>query len=660
MSRDKHPRKRKLTPLILASSWCASAAFAGQPLPASELPARSVPSELPRTNILIAAADTPQMAPPPVEPSPEIVLSETPSTEAPAPQPTPSENVTVNLINRLVERGVLTKEDSADLMRMAEQDAAEARAQAAAAQEAAVQTAVQQAVAAAQATAAQMAPSMEFPAPGPDDMRITYIPETVREQIRDEIKQDVLEEARADNWGVGELVPEWVGRIRLFGDVRVRYEGIFFPEGNDNTGSFPNFNAINTGAPYDITGLEFAPMINVDQDRHRFRLRARLGAEMNLLDGFTAGLRIATGENNSPVSTNQSFGLANQGQGGNFSKYALWLDRAFLKYETGTLNKMLSLAVGRFDNPFFSSEIIWDEDLGFDGAALQARYEVLPGITPFLNLGAFVVFNTDYNFSTNRPDKFESDDKYLYAGQLGVDWKINKDWNLKLAAAYYHFDNIEGRLSDPYVPLTPNDAGNTDNTRPSFAQKGNTYRPLRNIIPNELNNFGTTMQYQYFGLATPFRELALTGRLDYNGWEPVQVSLSGEFVKNLAFNHGDIDRIAVNNRGPDDDVTGAIGGFDGGDTAWIVNLQVGKPALLKRWDWTVGANYRYVESDAVVDGFADSDFGGGGTNLKGFSLYGAVALGENVAVGLRWMSASEVSGPRYEQDIIQFDINGKF
>ncbi|RYD81229.1 MAG: hypothetical protein EOP84_11315, partial [Verrucomicrobiaceae bacterium] len=319
-----------------------------------------------------------------------------------------------------------------------------------------------------------------------------------------------------------------------------------------------------------------------------------------------------------------------------------------------------SLTVGRFDNPFFSSEITWDDDLGFDGATLQARYEVHPGVTPFLNLGAFVVFNTDYNFSSIQPAKFESDDKYLYAGQLGVNWKINKDWNLKLAAAYYHFDNIEGRLSDPYVPLTPQDAGNTDNTRPSFAQKGNTYRPLRNIIPNELNNFGTSLQYQYFGLATPFQELALTGKLDYNGWEPVQISLSGEFTKNLAFSGNDIDRVAVNNRGPDDEVTGAIGGFDGGDTAWIVNVQVGHAALAKRWDWAVGANYRYVESDAVVDGFTDSDFGGGGTNLKGFSLYGAVALGENVSLGLRWMSASEVSGPRYEQDIIQFDINGKF
>jgi hypothetical protein len=50
-------------------------------------------------------------------------------------------------------------------------------------------------------------------------------------------------------------------------------------------------------------------------------------------DSFSAGLRIATGENSSPVSPNQSLGLANQ-QGGQFSKYAI-CDRAFLKWEAG-------------------------------------------------------------------------------------------------------------------------------------------------------------------------------------------------------------------------------------------------------------------------------------------------------------------------------------
>jgi hypothetical protein len=61
-----------------------------------------------------------------------------------------------------------------------------------------------------------------------------------------------------------------------------------------------------------------------------------------------------------------------------------------------------------------------------------------------------------------------------------------------------------------------------------------------------------------------------------------------------------------------------------------------------------------------VDGFNDSDFGGGGTNLKGYVVGGSLALSPNVWLTLRWLSANAVSGPPYKNDIFQFDINGRF
>lgn len=675
MPYEPHHFRRTLV-LVLAASWCATAAHAGRELPVNASPAPTFraqvatrPLAMPSAPLLAAAdvsaalptgaslfpgnmgllaqADAPDLAPP------------SSAQPAPAPRPSASLSVTVNLINKLVERGVLPKEDATDLLEAAEAETAELRANIAAAHQAAVHAAVTQAVATVQAGGAGVAP--EPPLPDSDDaVRVTYIPETVKAQIRDELRAEVMDKARSENWAAPRLFPDWVSRMKLFGDIRVRYEGIFFPEGNDNTGAFPNFNAINTGAPFDVAGTVFPSALNVDQDRHRARLRARLGLEADLSNGFTAGLRIATGENNSPVSTNQSFGLANQGQGGNFSKYSIWLDRGFLKWETGPRpDRHVALSLGRFDNPFFSTDIVWDDDVGFDGFALAARYEVVSGFTPFFAGGAFPVFNTDLNFATNQPAKFESTDKWLYGSQLGADWKIHKDFNLKLAAAYYHFDNVEGQLSDPFIPLSASDQGNTDNTRPSFAQKGNTYRPLRRIIASPLNNFGTTQQFQYFGLATPFQELALTARLDINRWEPFQLTVSGEWVKNLAFDANEIGAIAVNNRGASR-TAGGIGEFDGGDTAWIINVRAGRAALQKLGDWQVGVNYRYVESDAVVDGFTDSDFGLGGTNLKGFTLYGALALGPRTSFGLRWMSADEVAGPPLSVDIIQVDFSGKF
>ncbi|RYD25920.1 MAG: hypothetical protein EOP86_26685, partial [Verrucomicrobiaceae bacterium] len=384
-------------------------------------------------------------------------------------------------------------------------------------------------------------PPAAAPAPKPDEVRVTYVPETVRNRIRDEVRDQLRGEAKAEGWLGGKSGTGWFSRMEPFADIRIRYEVIDFPEGNDNTGAFPNFNAINTGAPFDVAGTEFSPQYNVDQERQRARLRFRLGAEMDLADKFTLGFRVGTGQDNSPVSSNQTLGYAGNGQGGNFSKYALWLDRAFLAWEP---NDSFKVSVGRFDNPFFTTTNIWSEDIGFDGLALTLHPRINDRFRPFLTGGIFPVFNTDLNFASNQPAKFESTDKWLYAVQAGADIQLTKDLKTKVAIGFFDFDGIEGELSDPYTPLDGNDAGSTDGTRPAFAQKGNTYRPLRNIVPGPLNDYGTSKQYQYFGLATPFQVLAATGRLDYDGWEPVRLSLVGEYSKNLAFEQGDINAIA--------------------------------------------------------------------------------------------------------------------
>lgn len=679
-----------------------------------------------------------------------------------------SPNVTVDLIKRLVARGVLPKEEGEDLLLQAEADAAEARAQAALTQAALAQAAAGQAriralaarmshrgglasssapradvpeisestaeampepeeeapppvvrapaprrraaprvvapveeepeEAPAPVARAKPAPRVRTVAPAPreeverepemaeaprppaalrrsprpaapqpkeepledDEVRVAYVPESVKAQLRAEIKQDVMEQARAENWASPRMMPDWVMRFRFFGDLRSRFEGQYYPTGNDNTGAFPNFNAINTGAPFDTTGTVFSPQYNVDQNRNRLRLRARLGAEMDMGSNYTAGLRIATGENNSPVTQNQSLGLPSSGQGGNFSKYAIWLDRAFLKYEMwGQPDKDLAFNFGRFENPFLSTNMIWADDLGFDGIMAQGKFPLGDDFNPFFAAGAFPVFNTDLNFASNQPAKFKSDDKWLYGAQVGMNFEISKDFSAKIGAAYYFFRNVEGKRSTPFTPVTTADAGDTDASRPSFAQKGNTYMALRDITPNSLNNFGTINQFQYYGLATPFREMAITAKLDFNAFEPFQVSLIGEYVKNLSFDAVEIGTKAVNNLGPNTS-TGKPGSFLGSGSAWNVNLKLGRAVLQQRWDWNVTLGYRNVGSDAVIDGFADSDFGGGGTNVKGFTLAGSLALSPRVWVGARWMSATEVAGPRFKNDVLQVDLNGKF
>jgi len=553
-----------------------------------------------------------------------------------------SPNATINLVNLLVKQGVLTEQQAAELIKQAENEAFVARE--------AVKGAADKATVA-EKTAAD-ASRLVSP---PGTKRVTYVPEIVKRQLREELKQEVMGKAKKEGWANPDIVPEWVNRIRFYGDVRVRYENDRFPPGNENTAVFYNFNSINNGSPF-VFGTP-QPLRNADENRNRFRLKARLGAEIDLTDGWSAGLRMGVGDSSSPVSTNTTLG----GGGGNFSKYPIWLDRAYIRYQT--INEHFTVSLGRFNNPFFApTDLVWYDELGFDGVAAQVKYEAAPGFVPFAVAGAFPLYNTLFNFpDRGRPDQGEalagtnlpSTDRYLFGGQIGFDWKMNEDVRLKVGAAYYDFHNVEGRLSSLCAPDSAAgfDVCDTDGTRPSFAQFGNTYMPLRNII------FGNAYQAQYFGLASPFRVVELTGRLDLGYFHPVHILVDGTYVKNIAFDWKSINAVSFNNN-----ITTQAGTlvFNGGDTGAMGRVLVGHPKLQQAWDWNAYVAYKYLESDATVDAFTDPDFGLGGTNLRGYIVGANLGINKYVWSSVKWMSANSIAGPRFAVDVFQLDLNARF
>ena len=591
-------------------------------------------------------------------PPPSTGLLPEPDAIPTRPNASLSENVTINLINRLVQRGALTQGDATELIQLAEQDAAIARGQA-------------RSLADTQAAVVAQA-AMPPVVPDPDEVRVTYIPESVKEEIRSQLRSEVMAQARDEKWAAPDQVVEWTKRTDLFGDIRMRYDNIMYPSGNNNViGAFPNFNTINTGAPFDLTNTAgtLPPQLNVDQNRQRTRLRMRIGFDIDLEDGFTAGIRMATGSNNSPVSTNQTLGsTSGNSQGGNFSKYELWLDRAFIRYDASFSEQgHLMVLMGRFDNPFMtSSQIMWDEDVGLDGIAFKVSNKWTSDFSTSLTAGAFPVFNSALNVGTNNIAKTESYNKYLLAAQVGIQFKPVKDIEVKMSLAYYDWENLEGKFSSPFVPASADDAGSTDESRPLFAQRGKSYRPIRNITATpgaapggNLN--GAINQFQYFGLATKFRQIAWSGQVDFNHFEPMQISLLGEFVKNVGLDRGAMSDLArrdavVNNR------SGGTGAWEGGDTAWYMGVNLGKPvkSFDKYGDWSVGLGYRHVESDAVIDGFTDSVFGFGGTNMEGYSLNAAMALTKRTWMRLGYFSANQIAGPVLQTDVFLLDFSAKF
>ncbi len=499
-------------------------------------------------------------------------------------------------------------------------------------------------------------------------MHLTYVPKYVRDQIATQVQQQVVAQEHAQGNAAPFEVPDWVNRLHFYGDVRARYQMDNFPHGNDDSGDLINYDAINTGSPLDVSQAGLAttkpPSLNVNEDRAVFELRARLGVDADLGDGFATGFRIATGSSDSPVSENQVLGAAPSGtQGGGFSKYAIWLDRAYIAYQPDIdEDAKVKFEVGRFENPFFATNLIWADDLNFDGVAVQGSYDFENGVVPFLTLGAFPVYNTDFNFGSTNSAKFPSHDKWLYAVQAGTDYKIDDNFALKFGAAYYYFTNMEGQLSSPCTVLSASTSCDTDDDRPQFAQNGNTYMLLRNIVSTAANAEGTTTQYQYFGLASPFQELALTGRFDVTGLTPTDGWIIAEYVRNLAFNKNSVASRAFNNFGgvAADAPSGTVAPYEGGNQGFFITVSVGDKELKKRWDWNGFLGYKYLESDAVVDGLTDSDFGLGGTNLKGYIAGGDVALSPKVWVRLRYLSADEIVGPPYKSDVFQFDLNAKF
>lgn len=490
---------------------------------------------------------------------------------------------------------------------------------------------------------------------------IPYVPEVVREQIVQQVRTELAGQAQTEGWAKPGETPEWTRRISLYGDVRVRGEGRFYNK--ENYPDFPDWGAINAGEGFQVNdgapGYVNPPYVNANEDRKRFRLRARLGIRAQIADWITADVRLATGADNGPVSANQTLGADGTG------KYHFWLDRASIRLKPVV---GVNVDLGRFANPFFTSDLIFDNDINFDGVAISGSGRLSDQLSLFGTAGAFPVFNTDLNFGSRDAGPFKSTDKYLFAAQAGLEFRPAQNIRAKLAGGYFYYDGVQGQFSSP--GRWDQDVFDKDSTRPSFQQFGNTMTVLRNITANPAVPQGTSPEVQYFGLASKFEMITARGQFEYDISDRVGIRLEGDYVKNIGFDRKAVAPLAVNNFSPRTTV-GTIttgGDYAGGDTGWQARLTVGSLALgygqgdwtAERGDWSFHLGYRRLGSDAVIDGFADSDFGLGGTNVKGWLAGANYGIAKNAFLGLRWMSSDEVSGPPLSVDRLFVDLSTKF
>jgi len=512
---------------------------------------------------------------------------------------------TLNLIDALVEQKVFSREQ-ADAM-----------------------------VKAAQAKAAK-AVAAEKPKAGAP-VRVQYVPETVKNEIRDQLRQEVLAQAKAERWAEPNAVPSWLDRIKWEGDLRVRYQNSRYDPSNaspiDYADAAYGLSYAATRAA-GFTGYDdlSGPTANTLEDQTLYRVRARLGMLAKVSDEWSAGIRLATGSATDRVSTNQSMGR-------DFNKYTVSVDRAYIKYDPA---EWVSAVGGRMPNPFFSTDMMWDEDLNLDGFAATFKPEVGNGsVKPFVTIGAFPIKQD------NSPNTSTT---WMSGVQAGAKWDLTQHSKLTVGAALYDFSGLEGqREKDSSLGYYPGLGQYEYGT--GLRQKGNTLFLTDYDLELSDPNYGYA---QYWGLASKFRPLNLTASLDLAHFDPVHVILTADYVKNTAFDRNEILRRT------------GVNLTDGKDYGYLYKIAVGMPKLEKRHDWQASFAYRYLGSDATVDAFTDSDFGLGGTNLKGYQLGFSYGIDQNAFLNLRWISAQSIDSfsldpaHRFAVDVIQADVNVRF
>jgi len=249
-----------------------------------------------------------------------------------------------------------------------------------------------------------------------------------------EIKEDIKKEKEKEK---GKY--DFLKNTKFSGDLRVRYQHESI-EGNPN--------------------------------RDRGRIRARWGFKTQVNENTEIGLRLATGVGEQ-TSTNQTFDNA-------FSEKNFWLDRAYVKYK---FNENFSVVGGKMENPFISTDAIWDSDINPEGLAFI--FKTNNGFV--INSGIFPV----------KEIKDDPNDPYIYGIQIGFDGKI-AERKLKLVGGLYYTLNFIGKKQETVSPLYKDVKGNTLDASGKYIYEYRPFDILFEFTPFEVGKQPVKIYADYF------------------------------------------------------------------------------------------------------------------------------------------------------------------
>ncbi len=317
--------------------------------------------------------------------------------------------------------------------------------------------------------------------------------------------------------------------------------------------------------------------------RNRYRYRMRIGATTTFVDNFDVGVRIASGNplfnpggtlvGGSPITANQDLNSLE-------SRKFLWIDAAYAKWTPIKNDEAkLSATVGKMDNPFALSPMIWDADIAPEGGALQLDNK-LSAQHSLRTTGAFFVLDEVNQGVGAVPSIKPTHDPYVYGGQASLESKWSSDFETSIGVAGFDISNrssLSSKVQPYYNSGTSRDAASG---------------VLKYKIHPVIGTASATWKMPQFP--------------GYAGAFPIKAS--GEWMRNS--------------------------GAPTQNKAYRLGLNLGKAGKRDAWEF----NYRYqrLEADAWFDALVDDDNGAfyltgnpqlvgtgkangwfGGTNVKG-------------------------------------------
>jgi hypothetical protein len=470
--------------------------------------------------------------------------------------------------------------------------------------------------------------------------------------------------------------------ITFYGDLRLRYE---MRDGVTSAGYSGNGGAHLSAAD--------------SQDDNRWRYRLRFGIKGTLYDNFFFGLRASTNPTYDR-SGNVTFGHSDGAGPFGKAQSLLALDQVYLGWHA---TDDITLTGGQMPNPFYTTNLIWDDNLNPAGAAEQWDHTFNDDLEVFATAGQFVYQAAAGNGFTNGLGANSSNSNtFMYGEQIGFKYNFDKDTFFKGAASIYTYSGTDGSSSATNVAglysTSPLNLA-APNASPSFFNGpfvGAASAPLSNVSGiNDLAVLETPMEFDFKigpGVHTshsgdPKDAKAMTP--ETTGWV-LPMRIFADFAYNFeADERADEARTALDSlaNAPGTSNLGVTaptptagqtqaqatremlnsptfqGVLDSGkgfldQAAYQIGIEAGQ--LKKKGDWDAKLWWQSTGYYAVDPNLIDADIFNAATNLQGVVVAVSHNWTDGLSSTLRYAYAMPVNGklatPNVNQDLQESDI----